>query len=137
MADKLSSQNIRVDIDDRNESIGKRIRDAERDWIRYTLVIGEKEANSENLSIRDRQTGNVRELTFDDFINENYGGEVVFIDAGYHVKVNEKDYMGVWSGDDIEVIGNIFQLPCNPDHNGECLVCDCWLSDCPFLKFKE
>ncbi|MBS3926547.1 MAG: threonine--tRNA ligase [Nitrosarchaeum sp.] len=70
LSDKLSSRNIRVDIDDRNETIGKRIRDAERDWIRYTLVIGEKEANSENLSIRDRQTGNVRELTFDDFINE-------------------------------------------------------------------
>jgi threonyl-tRNA synthetase len=70
LADKISSQNIRVDIDDRNESIGKRIRDAEKDWIRYTLVIGEKEANSENLSIRDRQTGDVRELTFDDFINE-------------------------------------------------------------------
>jgi hypothetical protein len=45
--------------------------------------------------------------------------------------------MGVWSGDDIEVIGNIFQLPCNPDHNGECLVCDCWLSDCPFNKEKN
>lgn len=70
LADKLSLHNIRVDIDDRNESIGKRIRDAEKDWIRYTLVIGEKEANSENLSIRDRQTGNVRELTFDDFIDE-------------------------------------------------------------------
>lgn len=26
------------------------------------------------------------------------------------------------------------QLPCEPDHNGECLVCDCWLSDCPLLK---
>jgi hypothetical protein len=25
-------------------------------------------------------------------------------------------------------------LPCNPDHNGECLVCDCWLSDCAFNK---
>jgi hypothetical protein len=35
---------------------------------------------------------------------------------------------------DIEVMGNIFQLPCNPDHNGECLVCDSWLSDCPFNK---
>jgi threonyl-tRNA synthetase len=70
LTDRLSSHSIRVDIDDRNESIGKRIRDAEKDWIRYTLVIGEKEANSENLSIRDRQTGNVRELTFDDFINE-------------------------------------------------------------------
>jgi hypothetical protein len=34
----------------------------------------------------------------------------------------------------IEVVGNIFQLPCNPDHNGECLVCDCWLSDCEFNK---
>ena len=70
LADNLSSNNIRVDIDDRNESIGKRIRDSEKDWIRYTLVIGEKEANSKNLSIRDRQSGNVRELSFDDFINE-------------------------------------------------------------------
>jgi len=73
----------------------------------------------------------------DDFINENYEGEVVFIDAGYHVKVNEKEYAGLWSGDDIEVLGHKFELPCNPDHNGECLVCDNWLSDCPFLKFKE
>ena len=38
---------------------------------------------------------------------------------------------------DLEIIGNIFQLPCNPDHNGECLVCDCWLSDCPFLKKEK
>jgi uncharacterized phage protein (TIGR01671 family) len=68
-----------------------------------------------------------------EFINENYEAEIVFIDAAFHAKVSEKDYRGIWSGDDIEVIGNIFQLPCNPDHNGECLVCDCWLSDCPFL----
>jgi len=34
----------------------------------------------------------------------------------------------------LEIIGNIFQLPCNLDHNGECLVCDCWLSDCAFIK---
>ncbi|MDH3204912.1 MAG: threonine--tRNA ligase, partial [Nitrosopumilus sp.] len=70
LASKISTNNVRVDIDDRNESIGKRIREAEKEWIRYILVIGEKEANSENLSIRDRQTGNVRELSFDDFLNE-------------------------------------------------------------------
>jgi hypothetical protein len=69
-----------------------------------------------------------------EFINENFEAEIVFIDAAFHAKVNEKDYRGVWSGKDIEVMGNIFQLPCNPDHNGECLVCDCWLSDCPFNK---
>ena len=70
LCDKLSSHNIRVDIDDRNDSIGKRIREAEKEWVRYILVIGEKEANSENLSIRDRQTGNVKEVSFDDFIKE-------------------------------------------------------------------
>jgi len=70
LTEKISANDIRVDIDDRNESIGKRIREAEKEWIRYILVIGEKEANSQNLSIRDRQTGDVRELPFDDFINE-------------------------------------------------------------------
>lgn len=70
LADKISSNNIRVDIDDRNESIGKRIREAEKEWIRYILVIGEKEVNSTNLSIRDRKTGDVKELSFDNFLNE-------------------------------------------------------------------
>jgi len=68
--EKISAKDVRVDIDDRNESIGKRIREAEKEWIRYILVIGEKEKNSQNLSIRDRQTGDVREISFDDFLNE-------------------------------------------------------------------
>ena len=25
--------------------------------------------------------------------------------------------------------------PCNPDHNGECLICDCWLSECAYQRF--
>ena len=70
LAGKISSHNIRVDIDDRNDSVGKRIREAEKEWIHYILVIGEKEANSESLSIRDRKTGDVRELSLDDFVKE-------------------------------------------------------------------
>ena len=71
LALRISTNNcIRVDVDDRNESIGKRIHDAEKEWIRYILVIGQREANSENLSIRDRETGSIRELSFDDFIDE-------------------------------------------------------------------
>jgi len=70
LADRISVNDVRVDIDDRNESIGKRIREAEKEWIRYILVIGEKEKNSEHLSIRDRQTGDVRDISFDDFLNE-------------------------------------------------------------------
>tara|TARA_Y100000590_G_scaffold322404_1_gene365083 strand:- start:3190 stop:5040 length:1851 start_codon:yes stop_codon:yes gene_type:complete len=70
LSNKLKEQNIRVDIDDRNESIGKRIRESEKEWIRYVLVIGEKEVSSENLSVRDRTQENVKEISFDDFIAE-------------------------------------------------------------------
>ena len=70
LVEKLSEKNIRVDIDDRNDSIGKRIREAEKEWIRYILVIGEKEANSSNLSVRDRNSTDVRDLTFEEFSGE-------------------------------------------------------------------
>ena len=33
-----------------------------------------------------------------------------------------------------KVIGNINQIFCKPDHNGECIYCDCWLTDCPLIK---
>lgn len=70
LASKISQNDIRVDIDDRNETLGKRIREAEKEWIRYILVIGEKEVNSEKLSIRDRQTGETRELFFQAFLDQ-------------------------------------------------------------------
>ena len=70
LADSIDNKNIRVDIDDRNESIGKRIRDAETEWIRYSLVIGEKEISSKNLNVRDRESGAVKEISMDDFVLE-------------------------------------------------------------------
>ncbi len=69
LADKLTENNIRVDVDDRNESVGKSIRDAETEWIRYIIVIGEKEANSTTLSIRDRKSKDPQNLTIDEFIS--------------------------------------------------------------------
>ena len=70
LSDKLTAQHIRVDIDDRNESIGKRIRESEKEWIRYVLVIGEKEVGSTNLSVRDRTQSDVKDILFDDFVEE-------------------------------------------------------------------
>ena len=69
ISDQLSKNNIRVDIDDRNESIGKRIRDAEKEWIRYILVVGEKESMSK-LTVRDRNTSNEREMNSDELVSE-------------------------------------------------------------------
>jgi threonyl-tRNA synthetase len=68
LADKLTENNIRVDVDDRNESVGKSIRDAETEWIRYIVVIGEKEANSQILSVRDRKSKDPLNLPVDQFI---------------------------------------------------------------------
>jgi threonyl-tRNA synthetase len=70
LAEKLGKNDIRVDIDDRNETVGKRIREAETEWIRYSLVIGEKELNQPSLSVRDRKTGDVRTITIDEFVKE-------------------------------------------------------------------
>jgi len=70
LANKISEQQIRVDMDDRNESIGKRVRDAEKEWIRYILVIGEKEINSKNINIRDREQDQSREASYESLIDE-------------------------------------------------------------------
>lgn len=70
LVEKITENNIRADLDDRNESVGKSIRDAETDWIQYIIVIGEKEVNSPKISIRDRKSGGVKELTVDELINE-------------------------------------------------------------------
>jgi threonyl-tRNA synthetase len=45
---------IRSDIDDREESVGRKIRDAEKEWIPYIVVVGEKERKEETISPRVR-----------------------------------------------------------------------------------
>lgn len=65
---KLSENDIRADIDDRNMSIGKRIREAEKEWTPYILVVGAKEAESDNLRVRDREAGDVKDMTLDALI---------------------------------------------------------------------
>jgi uncharacterized phage protein (TIGR01671 family) len=74
--------------------------------------------------------------------NVDFFGEVIWLEdrASFGVRTGNAfetfedlmDYMKYF-----EVVGNIFQLPCNPDHNGECLVCDCWLCDCQFLNKEK
>ena len=59
MADGWNKQDhIRTDVDDRNDSVGKRIRDAEKEWIPYIMVIGEKDLNQvePSFTVRVRKT---------------------------------------------------------------------------------
>jgi threonyl-tRNA synthetase len=67
---ELTENQIRADIDDRDETVGKKIRESETEWVRYTIVIGNKEINSDKLIVRDRNEGKQREITLHHLINE-------------------------------------------------------------------
>jgi threonyl-tRNA synthetase len=71
IATELSSAHIRTDIDDREESVGKKIRESETEWIRYTLVIGDKELQSEKFTVRDRNEKIQRkDVKLEELVNE-------------------------------------------------------------------
>ncbi len=53
----LEEQDIRVEVDDRNEKIGKKIRDNELKRIPYMLIVGEKEAQNDEISVRKQGEG--------------------------------------------------------------------------------
>ena len=71
---KLAEKDIRAFVDDRNEKIGKKIRDNELKRIPYLLVVGEKEAQNEEVSVRKQgegDKGSQKITTFaDDFARE-------------------------------------------------------------------
>ena len=52
--DELNKNNIRTDIDDRELSVSKKIREAESEWIHFILVIGDKEVDGKELVVRER-----------------------------------------------------------------------------------
>ncbi|MGY5055127.1 threonine--tRNA ligase [Streptomyces sp. 900105755] len=58
---------FRVDVDDRDEKLGKKIRDAEREWVPYVVVVGERELNGGDLAVRER-VGGQTEMSLDDFV---------------------------------------------------------------------
>ena len=65
----LNNSDIRTLIDDRNEKIGKKIRDNELKRIPYLLVIGEKEVESGTISVRRQGEGDKGAMKPDEFIN--------------------------------------------------------------------
>ncbi len=60
----------RVDVDDRSESLGKKIREAEKEWVPYILVVGDKERESGVFPVRDRAAGTQRNLTLAELSGE-------------------------------------------------------------------
>ena len=73
VADELNLQDVRAIVDDRNEKIGRKIRDNELKRIPYLLIVGEKEAESGEVSVRKQgegDKGTVKIATFADDIKK-------------------------------------------------------------------
>ena len=66
--DKLFELGYRTQLDDRNEKIGKKIREAQVQKVPFMLIIGEKEAESGTVAVRQRHGGDLGAMTLDDFI---------------------------------------------------------------------
>lgn len=65
----LEDNNVRVEIDLRTESIGKKIRDAQLEQVPYMLVIGDKEVASKTVSPREREKGDLGAQELSQFVN--------------------------------------------------------------------
>ena len=68
VAELLKNAEIRAEIDDRNEKIGKKIREAELAKVPYMLVLGEKEATEEVVAVRRQAKGDLGTMPLDQFI---------------------------------------------------------------------
>jgi len=55
-------------VDDRWESLGKRIREAGREWIPYIVVVGEREEKTNTVNVRIRRTNDQKAMTIDELI---------------------------------------------------------------------
>ena len=67
---KLFDAGIRVAIDDRAEKIGYKIREAQLEKVPYMIIVGEKEANEGNVSVRSRDGGELGSLSVEEFVEK-------------------------------------------------------------------
>ena len=69
IAQEMDMKDVRVTVDDRNEKIGRKIRDNELKRIPYMLIVGEKEAEKQEVSVRKQGEGDKGTMKVSDFIS--------------------------------------------------------------------
>ncbi|WP_373877508.1 threonine--tRNA ligase [Tepidanaerobacter syntrophicus] len=67
---QLDAAGIRAEVDERNEKIGYKVRDAQMKRIPFMLVTGDKEASENTVSVRTREKGDTGSKSIEEFINE-------------------------------------------------------------------
>ena len=67
---ELMKNKVRVELDDRNEKIGYKIREAQLEKVPYMLVIGDKEVEANTVSVRSRKEGDIGAIKVEEFISK-------------------------------------------------------------------
>ncbi len=70
IADEIEKHNIRVDIDNSDDRVGKKIRNASKEWIPYIFVIGDNELESNKFTVTVRETGEKVDMDINTLIEE-------------------------------------------------------------------
>ena len=68
VASKLDNMGFRVEVDHRNEKIGKKIREAQLEKVPYMLVVGDRDMENGTVSPRHRADGDLGAMSFDEFV---------------------------------------------------------------------
>ena len=68
IVEKLMNEGIRVEVDDREEKIGYKIREAQLQKIPYMLIVGDKEVETNAVGVRARKDGDIGQMPIDEFI---------------------------------------------------------------------
>ena len=75
VVEKLEAHGVRVELDDRNEKIGYKIREAQLQKVPYMLVVGEKEQEANSVGVRARGKGDIGAVDVNEFV-ENIVKEI-------------------------------------------------------------
>ena len=70
VVEALKARGIRAELDDRNEKLGYRIREAQVTKVPYMVVVGEDEMNSKSVTVRARKEGEGGKFSLEDFVNK-------------------------------------------------------------------
>ncbi len=70
IVERLSNEGLRVELDDRQEKIGYKIREAQLQKIPYMLILGEKEVEANAVGVRSRKDGDIGAMQIDEFVSK-------------------------------------------------------------------
>ncbi len=68
--EKLRKMKVRVVLDDRNEKVGYKIREAQLEKVPYMIVVGAKEAEQNKVAVRSREAGDIGQMTQEEFLSK-------------------------------------------------------------------